>query len=89
MHLMMLILRADVGADICLAGGSDKTVQVYDMNAARCIRLMTDVHTRAVHHIAQNHVRSLLTHDTTRALKVLIPPSHSCLLCLQCMSGVV
>jgi len=55
----MIIVRgvvAVVGADVCLAGGSDKTVQVFDVNAARCVRLMTDVHTRAVHHIAQNQV---------------------------------
>jgi len=48
-----------VFADIVLAAGSDKTVHVFDINAARCVRVMTDVHTRAVHHIAQNHVSQL------------------------------
>ena len=42
--------------DIALAAGSDKTVHVFDINAGRCVRVMTDVHTRAVHHIAQNQV---------------------------------
>jgi len=45
-----------VCTDIALAGGSDKTVHVFDINAGRCVRVMTDVHTRAVHHIAQNQV---------------------------------
>jgi len=43
-----------------MAAGSDKTVQVFDMNAGRCARVMNDVHTRAVHHIAQNYVSSSL-----------------------------
>ena len=47
-----------VAVDICLAAGSDRTLQVFDMNAARRVRLMADVHTRPVHHIAQNHVRA-------------------------------
>ena len=71
--LITIIVRGVVtvvGADVCLAGGSDKTVQVFDVNAARCVRLMTDVHTRAVHHIAQNQVytavfwRATHTHST-------------------------
>jgi len=45
-----------VHTDISLAGGSDKTVHVFDINAGRCVRVMKDVHTRAVHHIAQYQV---------------------------------
>jgi len=47
--------------DIALAAGSDKTVHVFDINAGQCVRVMTDVHTRAVHHIAQNQVSNVFS----------------------------
>ena len=42
--------------DIVLVAGSNKAIEVFDMNVGSSIRTMADVHTRAVHCIHQNNV---------------------------------
>ncbi|XP_065833672.1 WD repeat-containing protein 27-like [Oscarella lobularis] len=47
---------------LVLTAGSDKTVEIFDMNAGRSARLMPDVHTRPVHCISQNEGSSFVSH---------------------------
>ena len=42
--------------DIVLVGGSNKSLEIYDMNEGKCARIIPDVHSRAVHCICQNKV---------------------------------
>ena len=42
--------------DIVLVGGSNKSVEVFDMNVGSSIRTLPDAHNRAVHCIYQNNV---------------------------------
>ena len=45
-------------ADIALACGSDKSLEVFDLNVGCSVRTLPDVHTRVVHTIAQNKVNA-------------------------------
>lgn len=47
-------------ADIVLCCGSNKSIEVFDMNAARSVRVVLDAHTRPAHTICQNEVRNAL-----------------------------
>lgn len=42
--------------DIVLVGGSNKAIEVFDMNTASSVRTISDAHSRAVHCICQNKV---------------------------------
>ena len=47
-------------ADIVLCCGSNKSIEVFDMNAARSVRVVLDAHTRPAHAICQNEVSNAL-----------------------------
>lgn len=47
-------------ADIVLCCGSNKSIEVFDMNAARSVRVVLDAHTRPAHTICQNEVSNAL-----------------------------
>ena len=47
-------------ADIVLCCGSNKSIEVFDMNAARSVRVLLDAHTRPAHTICQNEVSKAL-----------------------------
>ena len=47
-------------ADIVLCCGSNKSIEVFDMNAARSVRVLLDAHTRPAHTICQNEVSNAL-----------------------------
>lgn len=49
-------------ADIVLCCGSNKSIEVFDMNAARSVRVLLDAHTRPAHTICQNEVSNALVH---------------------------
>eukprot|EP00117_Sycon_ciliatum_P004160 scpid35956/ scgid8650/ WD repeat-containing protein 27 len=49
---------------IVLVAGSDKSVEVFDMNAGRTARSMTDVHTRSPYLIRQNEGSQFITHSS-------------------------
>ena len=42
--------------DLVLAAGSDRSLQVYDMNVMKWVWLTHDAHKRPVHYITQNNV---------------------------------
>ncbi|PFX32770.1 WD repeat-containing protein 27 [Stylophora pistillata] len=47
---------------IVLCCGSNKSIQVFDMNAARTVRVVMDAHTRPVHTICQNEGSMFVSH---------------------------
>lgn len=47
-------------ADIVLCCGSNKSIELFDMNAARSVRVVLDAHTRPAHTICQNEVSKAL-----------------------------
>ena len=49
-------------ADIALIAGSNKTLEVHDLNVGQCVCAIEDVHSRPVNCIAQNKVRSFYSH---------------------------
>ncbi|KAK3591286.1 hypothetical protein CHS0354_004335 [Potamilus streckersoni] len=50
---------------IVLCAGSNKSLEVYDMNAGTQIRKLTDVHTRPIHDICQNQGSAYVSHPPT------------------------
>ncbi len=50
-------------SDIVLAAGTDRTIQVFDMNQGCMVTQIPDAHCRAVHHLTQNKVREWRAHD--------------------------
>lgn len=48
------------GSDIVLMCGSDRSIQVFDMNKGAVAAVLPDAHSRAIHCISQNKVRSTL-----------------------------
>ncbi len=42
--------------DIVLAAGSNKALEIYDMNVEKCVRTVSDAQSRAIHCICQNEV---------------------------------
>jgi hypothetical protein len=56
---MMLILSYVLNTnplDITLCCGSNKSIEVFDMNVGRSIRVVMNAHSRPVHAICQNQV---------------------------------
>ena len=51
--------------DLAICAGSDKSVEVFDMNTSQSVCFIPDVHTRAVHSIALNEVRIIRISMTT------------------------
>ena len=50
--------------DIVLCAGSDKSLEVFDMNVGQSVRVTPDAHTRPVHAICQNEVSCNLYYIT-------------------------
>lgn len=46
--------------DLVLVCGSNKALEVYDMNVEKCVRVVPDVHSRPVHCISQSKVCPLI-----------------------------
>lgn len=53
---LQLMVSLTYAPDIVLCCGSNKSIQVFDMNAARTVRVILDSHTRPAHTICQNEV---------------------------------
>lgn len=51
-----LVVRPEFSVDIVLCCGSNKSIEVFDMNVGRSVRVIMDAHTRPVHTICQNQV---------------------------------
>ena len=51
--------------DLALCSGSDKSLEVFDLNVGRSVRLVPEVHSRAPHVICQNQVSLNGTHSGT------------------------
>ncbi|XP_061172644.1 WD repeat-containing protein 27-like isoform X2 [Saccostrea echinata] len=47
---------------IVMCAGSSKTLEVYDMNVGKCVRVISDVHTRPVHCIKQHEGSKFVSH---------------------------
>ncbi|XP_078000774.1 WD repeat-containing protein 27-like [Glandiceps talaboti] len=47
---------------IILCAGSNKSMEVFDMNTAQSVRILPDVHTRPVHTICQNEGSTYVSH---------------------------
>lgn len=45
-------------SDVVLTGGSDRSVQVFDMNKGAVAAVLPDAHSRAIHCISHNKVSS-------------------------------
>lgn len=56
---LQLMVSLTYAPDIVLCCGSNKSIQVFDMNAARTVRVILDSHTRPAHTICQNEVVAL------------------------------
>ncbi|XP_074657849.1 WD repeat-containing protein 27-like [Tubulanus polymorphus] len=47
---------------IVLIAGSNKSIDVYDMNSGKSVLLLEDIHTKPVHQIAQNEGSAFVSH---------------------------
>lgn len=47
---------------LVFCSGTNKTLQVYDMNVSKSVRTMTDIHTKTVHVICQNEGSAYVSH---------------------------
>lgn len=52
-------------ADIVLTAGSNRALEVFDLNEGRSTAVIPEVHSRSVHQICQNKVYILLYTDST------------------------
>ena len=53
-----LLLFSKCDPDIVLMCGSDRSIQVFDMNKSAIAAVLPDAHSRAIHCISQNTVSS-------------------------------
>ena len=58
MHVQCIYIYSIINTslDLALAAGSDRSLQVYDMNVMKWVWLSHDAHKRPVHYITQNNV---------------------------------
>lgn len=53
-----LVFFPNCDSDVVLMGGSDRSIQVFDMNKGAVAAVLPDAHSRAVHCISHNKVSS-------------------------------